>query len=204
MAFLLAQEGERCVILTGMLSRSLIRDEPDCALSLEHGPRGSSPQHRKPSAGHAFTPYEPSLTQDHRGRSPLRWPLVHVCALLALTLGVAQCGLADDRRGGPGDFDTDTGVETCKRGGRCCECTRGRLKLLHVTRHAGLHMEVQATVRHLCCIDVQTFAFDDGVNLDGEEAGLNYNVHPHRARAAWDAHGQWHKFSKVLYIVTFI
>ena len=170
--------------------------------------------------GQAFTPCSASLSHMRpasrhrpearvsaagcRVRSPLRWSLVRVRALLALALGVAQCGLADDSRGGPGDIDTNTGVETCKRGERCCECTRGRFKLLHVTRHAGLQMEVQATVRHLCCIDVQTFAFDDGVNLDGEEAGLNYNVHPHRARAAWDAHGPWHKFSQVIYTVTFL
>jgi 1,4-dihydroxy-2-naphthoyl-CoA hydrolase len=32
-------------------------------------------------------------------------------------------------------------------------------------------------VRHLCCIDVQTFAFDDGVNLDGEEAARGLTRH---------------------------
>jgi hypothetical protein len=119
--------------------------------------------------------------------------LVRARALLALTLAVARCGLADDSRGHPrpGNGDADVGMGMCQRDGRCCDCSRGRVKLLHVTRHAGLQMEVQATVRHLCCIDVQTFAFDDGVNLDGEEAGLNYNVHSARAQAAWDAHGQW-------------
>ena len=121
--------------------------------------------------------------------------LGHARALLAITLAVAQCGLADDRRSHSGAGDTDAGVDpgTCQRGGRRCECdcSRGRVKLLHVTRHAGLQMEVQAIVRHLCCIDVHTFAFDDGVNLGGEEAGLNYNVHGARAKAAWDAHGQW-------------
>lgn len=56
------------------------------------------------------------------------------------------------------------------------------MKLLHVTRHAGLKMEVEATMRHVCCVDVQTFAFNDGVNVDDEEASLNYNVHCRRAQ----------------------
>ena len=73
----------------------------------------------------------------------------------------------------------------------CSECAHGRVRLLHVTRHGGLQMEVQATVRGLCCIDVETFAFNDGVNVAGEEAGLNYNVHRHRAQLAWDAYGAW-------------
>jgi len=70
-----------------------------------------------------------------------------------------------------------------------CDCTRGRVKVLHVTRHGGLEVEVRATLQHLCCVDAQTFAFNDGVNLDGEEAGLNYNVHARRAELAWEAHG---------------
>ena len=73
----------------------------------------------------------------------------------------------------------------------CSECAHGRVRLLHVTRHGGLQMEVQATVRGLCCIDVETFAFNDGVNVAGEEAGLNYNVHRHRAQLAWDTYGAW-------------
>ena len=73
----------------------------------------------------------------------------------------------------------------------CSECAHGRVRLLHVTRHGGLQMEVQAIVRGLCCIDVETFAFNDGVNVAGEEAGLNYNVHRHRAHLAWDAYGAW-------------
>ena len=73
----------------------------------------------------------------------------------------------------------------------CSKCAHGRVRLLHITRHGGLQMEVQATVRGLCCIDVETFAFNDGVNVAGEEAGLNYNVHRHRAHLAWDAYGAW-------------
>ena len=73
------------------------------------------------------------------------------------------------------------------------------MKLLHVTRHAGLKMEVQAMVRHLCCIDVETFPFNDGINIDGEEAGLNFHVNPHRSQVAWNKYGAWfEKFDAVL------
>ena len=76
-------------------------------------------------------------------------------------------------------------------GNRPCDCALGMLSILHVTRHAGLEVEVRATLGHLCCVEVRTFAFNDGVNVDGDEAGLNYNVHPHRAQLAWAAHGAW-------------
>jgi hypothetical protein len=76
---------------------------------------------------------------------------------------------------------------------RECECGEQRTRLLHVTRHGGLQMEVQEMSRHLCCVQVQTFTFNDGVNVDddAEEAGLNYNVHKHRARMAWRKYGAW-------------
>ena len=61
-------------------------------------------------------------------------------------------------------------------------------RVLHVTLHPGLHVELQATLRFFPCMEVETFAFNDGINIDGEEAGLNYNVHAHRADLAWNAH----------------
>ena len=66
-----------------------------------------------------------------------------------------------------------------------------RTRVLHVTLHPGLHVELHATLRFFPCMEVETFAFNDGVNTDGEEAGLNYNVHAARADMAWNAHKNW-------------
>jgi hypothetical protein len=60
-------------------------------------------------------------------------------------------------------------------------------------------MELQATLRFFPCMEVETFAFNDGINLEGEEAGLNSNVHAARADAVWDAHQAWfHTFDAVV------
>ena len=91
--------------------------------------------------------------------SPRRW----VLALLVVLAAAAPSSAPRPAAACP--------VRRRAASGGACDCTRGRVKILHVTRHGGLEVEVRATLRHLCCVDVQTFAFHDGVNVDGEEAG---------------------------------
>jgi hypothetical protein len=114
---------------------------------------------------------------------------IHAHQLLILFAVFAQCNVAcQESNATPPEHES----RRVRVRGQRCECSHGRVKLLHVTRHAGLQMEVLATVNHLCCIDVQTFFFNDGINVgDGDEAGLNWNVHSFRSQAAWDAHGAW-------------
>jgi hypothetical protein len=79
-----------------------------------------------------------------------------------------------------------------------------RTKVLHVTLHPGLHVELQATLRFFPCMEVETFAFNDGENTEGEEAGLNYNVHAVRADMAWRAHSAYFETFDIVVCVPFL
>ena len=85
----------------------------------------------------------------------------------------------------------DTRSDVLRRSMQDCECGGQKIRLLHVSRHGGLQMEVLAMAQHLCCVEVQPFTFNDGSNVDDASEGLNYNVHKHRAKLVWQAYGAW-------------
>ena len=61
-------------------------------------------------------------------------------------------------------------------------------RILHVTRHSGLSSEIAGIFRRFPCVYLETFDFNDGVNLDSESSGLNYNVNRRRAELVWETY----------------